>query len=87
MLIIPGIVALCFSPAVFLKLTSVAFGFLLTLVLVFACWVGADASAVSSGSFPAMCVCPLPGCYALAQVDTSHTTVDCLLLASSAATL
>ena len=38
------------------------------------CWVGADMSAVSSDSFPPMCVCSLPGlltgCYALALVDT-----------------
>ena len=32
--------------------------------------VGADASAVSSVSYPPMCVCTLTGCHALAQVDT-----------------
>ena len=55
------------------------------------CRVGADANAVSSVSYLPMCVCTLPGlltgCHALAQVDTCHTTVDCHLLASSAATL
>ena len=53
--------------------------------------VGADMSAVSFDSFPTMCVCSLPGlltgCYALALVDARHTTVDCLLPASSAAML
>ena len=38
------------------------------------CEVGADVSAVSSASFLPMCVCSfpglLPGCYALALVDT-----------------
>ena len=40
------------------------------------CRVGADAIAVSSISYPPMCVCTLPGlltgCHALAQVDTTH---------------
>ena len=55
------------------------------------CRVGANMSAVSSESFPTKCVCSLPGlltgCYALALVDTWHTTVDCLLPASSATML
>ena len=53
--------------------------------------VGVDVSAVSTASCLPMCVCSLPGllpgCYALALVDTWHTTVDCLLPASSAAAL
>ena len=44
------------------------------LVFSVSCGVGADVSAVSSNSFPPMCVCTspglLPGCYALDLVDT-----------------
>ena len=44
------------------------------LVFGVSCVVCADVSAVSSDSFPLMCVCSLPGllpgCYALALVDT-----------------
>ena len=46
---------------------------------------------LSLSFLPSLCVCThlglLPGCYALAWLDAWHTTVDCLLLASSAAAL
>ena len=72
-------------------LTLMTLGIFYLLVFSVSCRVGVVVSAVSSDSFPPLCVCSLPGlltgCYALALVDTCHTTVDCLLPASSAAML
>ena len=87
-----------FIPGICLRLSFLSCGFanlhlviVHILVLVSVCRVGAEASAVSSVSYPSMCAFSLPGlltgCHALSQVDTWHTTVDCLLLASSAAML
>ena len=69
-----GFVCACtFYFAVFLTYTCDIRDFSL-LVFSVSCGVGADVSAVSSDSFPPMCVCSLPGllpgCCALALVDT-----------------
>ena len=62
-----------FYLAVFLTYTCDLRKFSL-LVFSVSCEVGADVIAVSSASFLPMCVCSLPGllpgCYALALVDT-----------------
>ena len=62
-----------FYPAVFLTYNCDLRNFSL-LVFRVSCEVGVDVSAVSSAAFLPMCVCSLPGllpgCYALAWVDT-----------------
>ena len=67
-----GFVCACaFYLAVFL-ITLAAFKIIYILVYSVSCRVGADVSAVSSDSFPPMCVCSLPGyrLLCLALVDT-----------------
>ena len=84
-----GFICACaFYLAVFLS-TLVTFKIICILVYSVLCRVGADMSAVSSVSFPPMCVCSLPGyrLLCLALVDAWHTTVDCLFPALSAAML
>ena len=78
--LIPGIcLRLCFLILRYFLLTIVTLGNFL-LVFSVSCEVGADVSAVSSASFLPMCVCSLPGllpgCYALALVDTRQWTVS-----------
>ena len=58
----------------FFLFTLAILGIIYQLVYSVSCRVGADMSAVSSDSFPPMCVCFLPGlltgCYALVLFDT-----------------